>query len=131
MPDNYNPSDHYWLVVGKIYSSKLDQYVSKLPASFGGVPTTILSEHELSDVVFDALSWRPAFGSLVAANRIAAGKARAKRNDLIAASDWTQLADTPLTAAQKAAWAIYRQALRDVTAQAGFPSSVVWPVVPA
>lgn len=55
-------------------------------------------------------------------------EARALRNLLIAQSDWTVLADAPLTAAQKTAWAAYRQALRDVTAQAGFPVDVVWPV---
>jgi len=52
---------------------------------------------------------------------------RAKR---LSATDWTQLADTPLTAAQKAAFAAYRQALRDVPTQAGFPANVVWPVSP-
>lgn len=56
-----------------------------------------------------------------------AAKIRAKRNALIAASDWTQLPDAPLTDAQKAAWQIYRQALRDVTEQATFPQSVEWP----
>lgn len=57
-------------------------------------------------------------------------EARAMRNSLIAQSDWTVLADAQLTAAQKTAWAAYRQALRDVTAQAGFPVGVVWPVKP-
>ncbi len=55
---------------------------------------------------------------------------RAERNRLIAASDWTQLPDAPLAAAQKAAWSAYRQALRDVTGQETFPFSVVWPAAP-
>lgn len=59
-----------------------------------------------------------------------AEEARALRNSLIAQSDWTVLADAPLSAAQKTAWAAYRQSLRDVTAQAGFPVDVVWPVKP-
>ena len=41
--------------------------------------------------------------------------------------DWTQLADAPV---DKAAWATYRQALRDVTKQAGFPWDIQWPVAP-
>ena len=53
---------------------------------------------------------------------------RAERNERLAACDWTQLPDTPVDAA---AWAAYRQALRDVTAQAGFPWDVVWPEAPA
>ena len=52
---------------------------------------------------------------------------RAERNALLSASDWTQVADAPV---DKAAWATYRQALRDITAQAGFPHSVTWPTKP-
>jgi len=54
-------------------------------------------------------------------------QARAQRNSLLAASDWTQVADAPVDAA---AWAAYRQALRDVPQQDGFPSNVEWPSKP-
>ena len=53
--------------------------------------------------------------------------ARAKRNTLLAASDWTQVIDAPVN---QAAWAVYRQALRDITSQAGFPTTIDWPVEP-
>jgi hypothetical protein len=46
---------------------------------------------------------------------------------LLTQSDWTQLADAPV---DKAAWAVYRQALRDITLQAGFPFTVDFPVAP-
>jgi hypothetical protein len=52
---------------------------------------------------------------------------RAKRNQLLADSDWTQLADSPV---DKDAWAVYREALRTLPEQAGVPYSVQWPVVP-
>ena len=52
---------------------------------------------------------------------------RSQRNDKLAACDWTQLADST---ADKPAWAVYRQSLRDITAQAGFPWNVTWPVEP-
>lgn len=52
---------------------------------------------------------------------------RAKRDRLIAATDWTQLPDVPL--ATKEAWANYRQALRDVTLQPD-PFNIVWPTAP-
>lgn len=52
---------------------------------------------------------------------------RYKRDALLAESDWTQVVDAPV---DQTAWAAYRQALRDVTAQAGFPYSVEWPVKP-
>ena len=55
---------------------------------------------------------------------------RAQRDALLAACDWTQAADSPLTDAKKEEWQTYRQALRDITKQAGFPSTVDWPVAP-
>lgn len=54
---------------------------------------------------------------------------RADRNARMASCDWTQLPDAPLSAEGKAAWAAYRQALRDVPEQAGFPL-VEWPLAP-
>ena len=54
---------------------------------------------------------------------------REERDRLLSASDWTQMPDSPLTAAQKTAWAVYRQRLRDITTQAD-PAAVVWPVEP-
>ena len=52
---------------------------------------------------------------------------RAERNKLLVASDWTQLPDAPVDAA---AWATYRQALRDITTQAN-PFAIVWPESPS
>jgi hypothetical protein len=52
---------------------------------------------------------------------------RAERDALLRASDWTQLPDIP--ASTRAAWAPYRQALRDITQQAD-PFNIVWPVAP-
>jgi len=52
---------------------------------------------------------------------------RADRNKRLSDSDWTQVADAPV---DKAAWAAYRQALRDVPSQNGFPWSVEWPTQP-
>lgn len=53
---------------------------------------------------------------------------RAKRQSLLTASDWTQFPDVPLET--KAAWAVNRQALRDITTQVGFPFDVAWPESP-
>lgn len=56
--------------------------------------------------------------------------ARARRDDELRLSDWTQTLDAPLSELEKAAWAQYRQALRDLPQQAGFPASVSWPLSP-
>ena len=55
---------------------------------------------------------------------------RAERDRLLAACDWTQVADTPLTATEKTAWADYRQTLRDVPQDFDSPDDVVWPEAP-
>jgi hypothetical protein len=52
---------------------------------------------------------------------------RQSRSDKLAECDWTQVADSPV---DKAVWATYRQALRDITTQDGFPWSVTWPDAP-
>lgn len=52
---------------------------------------------------------------------------RATRDAKLAECDWTQVADAPV---DKAAWATYRQALRDITTQTGFPWSIEWPDAP-
>lgn len=52
---------------------------------------------------------------------------RADRNRRLTECDWTQLADSPV---DKTVWATYRQALRDVPTQSGFPWAVNWPVQP-
>jgi hypothetical protein len=49
------------------------------------------------------------------------------RNYMLSTSDWTRLDDVTV---DKEAWAIYRQALRDVTKQPGYPTSVIWPIAP-
>ena len=52
---------------------------------------------------------------------------RTQRGEKLKDSDWTQVADAPV---DKAAWAAHRQALRDITAQAGFPWAIDWPEQP-
>ena len=52
---------------------------------------------------------------------------RQQRGEKLKDSDWTQVADAPV---DKAAWATYRQALRDVTEQSGFPWTITWPIAP-
>lgn len=53
-----------------------------------------------------------------------------KRSNLLNSSDWTQLPDCKLSAELKEAWAVYRQALRDITSQEGFPNTITWPTQP-
>ena len=61
------------------------------------------------------------------ANDRAAAEIRKERDAKLTESDWTQVADAPV---DQTAWATYRQTLRDIPAQAGFPNTVTWPIEP-
>ena len=52
---------------------------------------------------------------------------RYERDRRLVKSDWSQLSDAPVDAA---AWATYRQALRDLPFQDGFPFNITWPTQP-
>jgi len=65
--------------------------------------------------------------AIVAKDAEQAKAVRDTRNQKLKDSDWTQVADAPV---DKAAWATYRQALRDITSQAGFPWDIQWPTQP-
>ena len=52
---------------------------------------------------------------------------RNSRTEMLKDCDWTQIADST---ADKTAWATYRQALRDVPSQTGFPWEITWPTQP-
>jgi len=56
-----------------------------------------------------------------------AEEVRTQRDALLKDSDWTQVSDAPV---DQSAWANYRQALRDLPEQEGFPQEVVWPTKP-
>ena len=56
-----------------------------------------------------------------------AANVRRTRTEKLKDCDWTQIADST---ADKAAWATYRQALRDITTASGFPWTMTWPETP-
>ena len=55
---------------------------------------------------------------------------RQQRDTKLAESDWRVIKALESNIPQDFAWAAYRQALRDVSAQAGFPWDIEWPVKP-
>ena len=86
---------------------------------------------------YDGLDWlddspKPSEEELVAAwpavrDARAWAEVRAERDALLAASDWTQVADAPV---DPAPWTVYRQALRDVPQSFATPDEVGWPTAP-
>lgn len=71
------------------------------------------------------------FGTIaayVAPVGIVEAEVRKERDTLLVSSDWTQVLDAPV---DQTAWATYRQSLRDIPDQAGFPDTVTWPTPPS
>jgi len=56
---------------------------------------------------------------------------KTQRANMLNLCDWTQLSDIPLDEATKQSWGVYRQALRDVSKQSGYPWDIAWPTLTA
>lgn len=58
---------------------------------------------------------------------------RSRREEELYTTDWTQVADCPLSESKKAEWAVYRQALRDLTSHSNWPEleEEDWPTQPS
>lgn len=69
-----------------------------------------------------------AAGEWITNEEYAASDVRARRDALLEETDWTQLPDVP--DATKSKWQAYREGLRDVTKQPGFPLEINWPEKP-
>ncbi len=82
----------------------------------------------LTDMTADEIAARQAEEAAWAAgaNDRAAAEVREKRNSLIAETDYLALSDNTMTSEMQT----YRQALRDIPSQAGFPTNVTWPIKP-
>ena len=84
----------------------------KTPEQIDGVWTRIWA---IEDVTEEELQFRIQRKS---------DEVRKKRNQLLSETDWTQLPDAPVDGSL---WATYRQELRDIPEQEGFPWQVQWP----
>jgi len=76
---------------------------------------------EFHEFDYSARCWKPSQSKAVFFTK-------RKRQYLLQQSDWTQLSD--ISAETKALWEPYRQALRDITDQPGYPYDIVWPTPP-
>ena len=85
--------------------------------SEGNIPFTA---EEIANLTAEQAVWD------AGANDRKAAEVRKERNAKIAACDWRVLPDV----LNSDVWEVYRQALRDVPEQAGFPDNVVWPMQP-
>lgn len=87
---------------------------------------TIDADNKQVIVVRSVVPWTQA--EIDAETAAQAAQVRQQRNGKLTASDWTQGKD--IANAVSTPWATYRQVLRDISAQAGFPWTIIWPTQP-
>lgn len=121
---------HYQLSDDRIWSIAEARFVSSAPedAVLGPCPDEH-GESSLEGLIGCLHFYGYELGELKADEECAA-EARGKRNALIAETDYMAMPDYPLDEEKKAAVLAYRQALRDVPEQAGFPRQIDWPTKP-
>ena len=102
-------------------------------ASYNVYPVTELDKPEYNPLVQNLSqgtpvlsngSWQVSYAAENMSQLTAETNVRSKRDSLLQETDWWAVSDRTMTAEQTA----YRQALRDITSQAGFPFNVTWPV---
>ena len=67
----------------------------------------------------------------IASTEAKATEVRRLRKFTLMDCDWTQLPDAPLPEEKKSEWRVYRQALRDISTEEGFPWDIIWPTTPS
>ena len=107
-----------------------DEIASTPPPAPSGTDKAVYRDGETQDANGDwAEAWAERDMTVEEVQQRDDGKAeqvRAERNEKLANSDWTALSDVTMTAEMTE----YRQALRNVPAQAGFPNTIAWPDIP-
>ena len=100
------------------YNTRTHRLVTQAPALVNGVWTVSRVAVEKDQAQIDNET------AQMAAN------VRAERDKLLASCDWMAIKAFEAGSAVSAEWATYRQALRDITSQAGFPWEITWPEKP-
>ena len=88
--------------------------------------------HRLTDGAFEQVegNWVLSWAVVQLPQDQAETNVRAERDRLLQETDWIVIMHTERGTSIPATWEVYRQALRDITGQAGFPYSVDWPIKP-
>jgi hypothetical protein len=88
--------------------------------------TDLKTERITESIVFEDGVWKQKYNKVSLSNEESAQRVRNHRDSLLRRTDWTALSDVTMPTEM----ATYRQALRDITDQEGFPLSVTWPTAP-
>jgi hypothetical protein len=115
LPDFMEENNCLYVTLTKEYNQDTEKLVRVEPYIENGRVCTVQVESLTADELQEKID-------------ASAAQARIKRNQLLKDSDWTQGRDIQDSIAES--WAIYRQALRDITAQEDFPQNITWPTPP-
>lgn len=116
----YSPS------TGGFYDDRINTYIPGDAISITAERhAELMAAQTAGKIIKPGRGGKPCASAPVASQDDLAAAVRARRDALLAASDWTQGKDIPDSISN--AWAGYRQALRDIPQQEGFPASVSWP----
>jgi len=119
-PDGLAMEDQDWVYVGEVdISCHYHDRVTGFPVPFPPKPSSAHNKFDYHEKcwTFDT--------------ELAKFDVMAKRFSLLAESDWVTTRAVEQGTAVPVAWANYRQALRDIPTQSGYPTHVVWPVAPS
>jgi len=133
VPENYT--------IGQLRKDNLNvSFPKDIPletlASYNVYPLTVADRPSYNRLIEDAVlntptevngAWIQSYSVVQKPQEDAERNIRNRRNNLLLESDWTQVADAPV---DQTAWATYRQSLRDITAQEGFPFNATFPTKP-
>jgi len=105
-------------------------------AEYNVYPCTVAKKPDYNNLTEDTVlntptevngAWIQSYSVVRKSQEDAERNIREQRNFLLSESDWTQVSDSPV---DKTVWATYRQELRDITVQEGFPFNVTFPAMP-
>ena len=96
------------------------QYIDVETAEIRDIPT---KPNDYSEFNWQTKQWEDN-------SNIAKQQVLRERQQLLAASDWTDTVSAQTRLTNYEEWQTYRQALRDITKQEGYPFNVVWPIQP-
>ena len=121
---------HYIIEDGRIWSVAEAKFVSEVPED--GVPGTCPDEQGKNSLkgLIDGLEFYHYEKGELKSDEEYAAEARELRNQLLADTDYLVVPDYPVSEEKREAIKSYRQALRDISKQAGFPRNIEWPVKP-
>ena len=122
--------DHYLIDDGRIWSVKEAKFVDSVPED--GVPGTCPDEEGKNSLkgLIEGLEFYHYPKGELKSDEEYAQEARAKRDQLLDETDYLVVSDYPVSDQKREEIKAYRQLLRDIPAQPGFPRDIEWPVKP-